>query len=61
MIGKIFSILLLLLPLAVSIYFLVKRKKLKFPWYLSGLLLLIAFLSLVAIGLFIFTLITFKP
>jgi len=60
MIGKVLAVLLLVGPLAVSIYFLVKREKLKFPWYLTGLLLLVAFMSLVAIGLFIFALISFK-
>lgn len=60
MIGKVLGVLLLVGPLAASIYFLVKGKKLKFPWYLTGLLILVAFMSLVAIGLFIFALVSFK-
>jgi hypothetical protein len=60
MIGKVLAVLLLFSPLAVSIYFLFKRKKVRFPWFLTGLLILVAFMSLIAIGLFIYTLITFK-
>jgi hypothetical protein len=55
MIGKISAILLLLLPLAALIYFLLVKKKVKLPWYILALLGLVLLLCLITIGLFIFT------
>lgn len=60
MIGKIFGVLLLLLPLAASLYFLSKRKKTKFPWFLTALLILVVLMCLLAIGLYVFALIFYK-
>jgi hypothetical protein len=60
MVGKFFIVVLLLLPLAASIYFLVRKKKTKLPWYLTGLLVLVAIMCLLTIGIFVFTIISFK-
>jgi hypothetical protein len=55
MTGKIIAILLLVLPLAAFIYFLVVKKKTKLPWFVVALLGIAVLLCLITLGLFIFT------